>query len=377
MSQRIVILCVFTLFMASCKPTAPSLTSPSPSSPTPIINTPNSQVPLVSSSPGSQTHQLITAANAESIHLLNTLQIPGFKESTLSQCSISFSPEGKYLSGVCYENTIPIWDAQNGQLLLSLESFPSHEVAVAFSPEGNQIATAGFSKNIRLWDIPSGQLIGTLGNLPSPVWDLAFSPQGDKLASARFDRTSSLNLAESEVIQVWDVPNQESFWVYAKGDDKPLVLSVDFSPDGKTVAYGTFDSVLILDAGSGKLIKSLPIPDHVGDLAFSPDGAMLATASDDQKIRLWSTTDYTLIATLEGHTHYVNGVAFSPDSKLLISGSHDKTVGIWDIQNFLLLKKLEGHESRVLRVAINPSGTLIASISWDGTVRLWSIDSED
>ena len=153
----------------------------------------------------------------------------------------------------------------------------------------------------------------------------------------------------------------------------PLVLSVDYDPAGKTIACGTFDSIIIVDAQTGEPIGTLPIPNHVGDLAFSPDGRLLATGSDDRKIRLWRMADHELLATLEGHAHYVNGVAFGPDSSFLVSGSHDKKVGIWDVQNGQLLKLIEGHEAAVLRVDVNPSGTLIASISWDGTVRLWGV----
>ena len=315
--------------------------------------------------------QVIIASNAEQVQLLKTLQIPGYKTSTLSQCSVVFSPDGKVLSGVCYRNTIPIWDVQSGQLLRSLESSSVHEVAVAFSPNGKQIATGGFADNIRLWDLATGQLIQTIDALTPPVWELAFSPNGDSLASANFNRSSL-----SPSIHLWNTTNGELLWDYKDDDKRLIVLSVDYSPDGKTLAYGTFDSALILDAEKGTLIASLPIPNHVGDLAFSPDGKFLATASDDRKIRIWETSNYELQSTLEGHTHYVNGVAFSPGGKLIVSSSHDDTVGIWDANTGQLLNMLDGHENAVLRVAVNPTGTLIASISWDGTVRLWGITQE-
>jgi WD40 repeat protein len=366
---------IVVAWLAGCKPVAvvtPTALTTSPTatltlSGASMIPSPISSIPANTDAPLPPL-EVITAANAGKIQLLQTLQIPGFKKSALSQCSVAFSPDGNLLSGVCYQNTIPVWDAQSGQLIRSLESSPVQEVAIAFSPDGKQIATGGFAGNIRLWDSETGQLLKTIGPLSSPIWELVFSPNGDRLASANFNRSSA-----PPSIRLWNTSNGDLLWDYKSDDKRLLVLSVDYSPDGKTLAYGTFDSVLILDAEKGTLIKLWPIPNHVGDLAFSADGRFLATGSDDHKIRLWETSNYELQSTLEGHKHYVNGVAFSPDGKLIVSGSHDQKVGIWDVESGQLLNMLEGHENAVLRVAINPAGTLIASISWDGTVRLWGV----
>jgi len=319
-----------------------------------------------------QALEVITPANAQNVTLLTALPISGFAKSSLSQCSVAFSPDGNFLSGVCYQSTIPIWDAQSGELIRSLETTPVQEVAVAFSPDGKTIATGGFAGNIRLWDSATGQLLRSIGSLPSPIWELAFSPSGDKLASANFDYNLPAASGTSG-IHLWDVATGALLWDHTGENERLRVLSVDYAPDGKTIAFGTFNSALILDAETGAAIQSLPIPNHVGDLAFSPDGKLLATASDDHKIRIWRTETYELASTLTGHTHYVNGVAFSPDGKLIVSSSHDKTVGIWNVETGQLLTMLKGHKAEVLRVAVNSSGTLIASVSWDGTVRLWGV----
>jgi len=358
------------IFLVSCSSyaeTDPSIPATSVLSGATMISSPMSSIPAITDTPSPQL-QVITTANAGELKLLKTLQIPGFKMGSLSQCSVAFSPDGRFLSGVCYQNTIPVWDAQSGQLIRSLESSPVQEVAVAFSPDGKQIATGGIAGSIRLWDSESGQMLRAIGPLSSPIWELAFSPDGARLASASFNWSSA-----ASSIHLWNTSNGDLVWDYKNDEKHLLVLSVDYSPDGKTLAYGTFDSVLILDAEKGTLIKLWPIPNHVGDLAFSADGRLLATGSDDHLIRLWETSNYELQTTLYGHNHYINGVAFSPDGKLVVSGSHDQRVGIWDVESGQLLNMMEGHDNAVLRVAINPAGTLIASISWDGTVRLWGV----
>jgi WD40 repeat protein len=67
----------------------------------------------------------------------------------------------------------------------------------------------------------------------------------------------------------------------------------------------------------------------VNSVTFSPDGALLASGSRDQKVRLWRVEDGDLLYTLEGHTDEVNSVVFSYDGSLIASGSDDDTVILW------------------------------------------------
>lgn len=305
----------------------------------------------------------ITLANAKDVRLLKTLPIPDFAVSSLSQCSVDFSPDGKLLTGVCYKNTVPVWEVSSGQLLFTLAKSPVQAVAVAFSPDSKTIAVGDYSGKIGLYGAATGELIKTFKPLASAVWEIDFSPTGNQFASASF--YTGLHL--------WNVSSEDPGWNYGEQDGL-RVLSVNYHPDGEKIAFGTLaKGVMILNAQTGQPIKTLPIDVPVGDAAFSQDGQWLVAGSDDNQIRLWRTAEYELEKTLTGHTHYVNGVAFSPNGRWLVSGSHDKTVGIWDVQSGQLIKSLDGHEKEVLRVAVDPTGIWIASISWDGTVRLWGV----
>ena len=112
--------------------------------------------------------------------------------------------------------------------------------------------------------------------------------------------------------------------------------------------------------------------DQISDIAFSSDGTLIASASDDKTVRVWKI-DGTPIATLEGHTEKVNCVAFSSDGKLIASASDDKIVRVWKIDG-TSVEILEGHIGPVNSVAFSSDGKLIASASDDKTVRVWKID---
>ncbi|OQV00176.1 WD domain-containing protein isoform 2 [Cladophialophora immunda] len=113
----------------------------------------------------------------------------------------------------------------------------------------------------------------------------------------------------------------------------------------------------------------------VNTVTFAPDGAMLASASDDQTIKLWDARTGGIVQTLQGHSNSVRAVAFSPDGKVLVSASSDKTVRLWKIDAGVVIHTLHGHSKSVRAVVFSPDNTLLASASWDKTVRLWDATS--
>jgi WD40 repeat protein len=109
----------------------------------------------------------------------------------------------------------------------------------------------------------------------------------------------------------------------------------------------------------------------VNGVAFSPDGTLPATASDDQTVQVWETATGTVRASLTGHTDWVRGVAFSPDGKLLATVSKDRTVRVWETATYTTRTILTGHTDEVNGVAFSQDGALLASAGWDRTVRVW------
>jgi WD40 repeat protein/tRNA A-37 threonylcarbamoyl transferase component Bud32 len=208
-------------------------------------------------------------------------------------------------------------------------------------------------------------LLRTFEGHTNGVYSVSFSPDGQTLASGSYDKT----------IRLWQV-NDGALLRIIKGHTDG-VYSVSFSPDGQTLASGSFDKTirlwLVNDGSVLRIIKKHT--DGVYSVSFSPDGQALASGSHDKTINLWRISDGTLLHTLEDNMDGVYSTLFSPDGQTLASGSFDKTIRLWRVSDGTLLRKLEGHSGFVYGISLSPDGQTLASGSIDTTVKLWrSID---
>ncbi|MGB7443647.1 MAG: hypothetical protein WA919_21500 [Coleofasciculaceae cyanobacterium] len=153
-------------------------------------------------------------------------------------------------------------------------------------------------------------------------------------------------------------------------------LDVSFSPNAEMIATASDDKTVKLWSREGKKLLTLTgHKERVNSVSFSRDGEMIATASDDKTVKLWSRQGEELL-TLKGHKGNVNSVSFSPDGEIIATASEDNTVKLWSLGG-TLLKTLIGHQDQVWSVSFSPDSQIIASASWDQTVKLWSRDGRE
>ena len=156
------------------------------------------------------------------------------------------------------------------------------------------------------------------------------------------------------------------------------VYGIAFSPDGKLLAAASQDETAnVWDITTGQLVTSLN--EHAGELncvAFSPDGRWLAIGADNRTILIRDTETWELKAVLTGHNDNVLCVTFSPDGRFLASGAWDDRVRLWDATQFKPLATLEGHANDVEYLAFSPDSKTLAAACWsDNSIRLWDTNS--
>lgn len=274
--------------------------------------------------------------------------------------------------------------------------FCGHECApwrIVFSPDGTRLVSCADDRTMRLWDVASGKEIarfpgyGLGGNLADGRRGefVAFSPDGKWLVTAFEGRITFRRPSDGGKEIVWDtaqhgmIPDIVRFSVdsqslfafggWLRPREEPSVRFLQFvmegfhagvrkfkgtsapldgitTPDGKSIiTRNGSPQISVWNIEKRKEVRIAKVASkHVYDMALSPTGGTLATASDEDCIKFWDTASFCQRSTARAYRHpNVNCVRFSADGKSLVTAGTDGWLKVWDAPEFTWVPQLTFH----------------------------------
>ena len=254
---------------------------------------------------------------------------------------IRLSPDEKYIVSSSYSG-INIWDRNTYKELISIYGFFSENesiMSIDITPDGKQIVAVCRNTTspgreditkIKLYDITTGKKIQTFLEYIKKVTSFAFSPDGNRVITSSFD--------DGE-IKIWDVATEQELRTIS--EDLYQVNFISFSPNGKyfisrsesRINFSRY--ITIWDANSYIKIRDISISENFVPIVFNQNGSIIATIPYDgrniQLIDIVTGKEIKTISVISGNRGEVTCLAFSPDGKMIVSGSDDKSIKLWDV----------------------------------------------
>ncbi len=370
--------------------------------------------------------------------------------------SVAYSPDGRYLATGSSDGKIRIDDVSEAGMRLkdnhvaTLEGHTDGVLSVRFSPDGGQLLSGSYDNTARLWDVATRDTLQEFRGHSWWVWAAEFSPDQQRIVTAGQDgkaivwekqgagsteqgarseepetrsvvrgspdhpvvrgspdpaRAATEGLIGSNgrpavgpVARSGDRPQQQYVRLTEFSGHDGAVYSAKFSPDGKLVATGGYDKMVMIwnpdETQPVDIAKRLdrepePKPNHlrlaghdgpVRAVAFSPQGRLALSGSEDNTIRVWDVAGGEEVKALRGHSSAVRACVFSPDGERVLSGGDDQRVRVWDVKGYEEVRVLHataftGHDDAVLAARFSHDSQQIVTASRDRTAILWDAAS--
>jgi WD40 repeat protein len=233
--------------------------------------------------------------------------------------ALAWSPDGKVLASGSSDRTIRIWDTTTGEQLVALKNIAGPVRALAISNDGKMMA-AGVDSDIYFWPVDNRRDLKILSGHKQNISGLAFLPGRIELASFASDKT----------VRIWDLEKKKEL-ASMPGPFGHCYGSV-LSPNGKLMACIGGGRVHLYDLEKRRALDAIEPNAHiVCGAAFSSDGRTLAIGSQDNVVVIWDLAAKKERTRLSGHSLAVASMAFLPDGKTLLTSSYDSTLKLWRV----------------------------------------------
>jgi WD40 repeat protein/tRNA A-37 threonylcarbamoyl transferase component Bud32 len=285
-----------------------------------------------------------------------------------------YSGDGKQIVTGCKDGVTRFWDAASGRLLATLPTHPGAIVSLALAPAGSQVATLCRDGKLRLWQSPTSDgpvaEVTVRASIPEG-WQpqLAWSPDGKTLVSGSLLGSAFM----------WDAQTGKQKFqleLHPQSDTGMAVEAVAFSRDGKLVVAGSnAGKVRVYDADTGAPARAAFYTKNRNKaVAVSPDAKQLLTAHfQGLNAQLWDTATGNAVGPPLNHNSFVFAAAFSPDGQLLITGSEDQRARLWSAATGQPLGPDLIHHGWVHAASFHSSGHKVLTAGSDTMARVWQV----
>lgn len=278
--------------------------------------------------------------------------------------SVQFSPDGRYLVAGMDRSGVTVFDAWQGQVLISRLGDFTNSFMAAFNLQGDKIALLNSVGKVSVWSFPESRRLSSMTR-SDEMYSVRFDPTGDRLVTSGHDGSA----------QIWRVSNGELI-----GTTQPHQGRLDyatFSPDGDYLITCSRDQTVQLWKADTLRPHRSPLHHPMWPFyaAFSPDGKRVVTACMDRKLRIWDVETGKLILDSLTHEDAVRATEYSPDGNSIWTASLDGTIRLWDAQTLQAAKRnsILRHSDRVMTVSIAGDSHRVATGCTDGSIRIWEL----
>lgn len=341
----------------------------------------------------------------------------------------TFSPNGKQILTASADGKARIWNAETGEVLVSMEGHGAAVMTAAYSTDGRRVLTGSADGTVREWDASTGERTKRVtGNSSGGwVWLVKYDASGknviyatdhnnaagrprtmllrsgypkeleDRVTGGRTEGGSLLGRHTERVRNIIDMgpagyitagnDGTVRRWVsnrnYSGGVEVRIleefpdtVWDMEVIPGSNNVVVATGTSAVVLRNGFHQDARQLG--EHSGTvraLALSPDGSSVATASLDGTAAIWYFETGALSARMTGHEEGVLSVEFSPDGSRLLTTSLDRTTRVWNSETGALISTLRLAHGWIWSASFAPDGARIVTASSDGRARIWNAET--